>query len=190
MQCERDDQETTNPASNLLHLGTSLNGVEELDCVELSPKVREANLGLTEHPDIATRGRGRGNLKSSDRTKRFSDQNIFSNLLGELECETLKAGDEKDVVENLQDVETCAEEVIENLQDVETCEEEEEEENGGQGHSVAYSSPSHLTKMIEGNDVQLINKKDTKGVSKVKAWLCSNPVGVKERGHGKYAMFF
>ena len=173
----------------MLHLGTRLNGVEESDCVELSPKVREANLGLTEHPEIATRGRGRGNLKSSDRTKRFSDQNIFSNLLGELECETLKAGDEKDVVENLQDVETCAEEVIENLQDVETCE-EEEEENGGQGHSVAYSSPSHLTKIIEDDDVQLINKKDTKGVSKVKAWLCSNPVGVKERSHGKYEMIF
>ena len=172
----------------MLHLGTSLNGVEESDCVQLSPKVREANLGLTEYPETATRGKGRGNLKSSEKTRRLSDQNIFSNLLGELECETLKAGDEKDVVENLQDVETCAEEVIENLQDVETC--EEEEENGGQGHSVAYSSPSHLTKMIEGNDVQLINKKDTKGVSKVKAWLCSNPVGVKERGHGKYAMIF
>ena len=155
-------------------MGTSLNGVEESDCVQLSPKVREANLGLTEYPETATRGKGRGNLKSSEKTRRLSDQIIFSNLLGELECETLKAGDEKDVVENLQDVETC----------------EEEEENGGQGHSVTYSSPSHLMKMIEDNDVQLINKKDTKGVSKVKAWLCSNPVGVKERGHGKYAMIF
>ena len=153
-------------------MGTSLNGVEESNCVELSQKVREANLGLTEYPETATRGKGRGNLKSSEKTRRFSDQNKFSNLLGELECETLKAGGEKDVIENLQDVETC------------------EEDEGGQGHSVAYSSPSHLTKMIEDVDVQLINKKDAKGVSKVKAWLCSNPVGVKERGHGKYEMIF
>ena len=155
-------------------MGTSLNGVEESDCVQLSPKVREANLGLTEYPETATRGKGRGNLKSSDKTRRLSDQNIFSNLLGELEYETLKPGDEKDVLENLQDAETC----------------EEEEEDGDQGHSVAYSSPSHLTKMIEDDDVQLINKKDAKSVSKVKAWLCSNPVGVKERSHGKYEMIF
>ena len=152
-------------------MGTSLNGVEESDCVQLSPKVREANLGLTEYPETATRGKGRANLKSSEKTRRLSDQNIFSNLLGELEYETLKPGDEKDVTENLQDAETC-------------------EDEGGQGHSMANSSPSHLMKMIEGDDVQLINKKDTKGVSKVKAWLCSNPVGVKERGHGKYAMIF